>query len=46
VESEQVPEDEALEELEMAARVEKRGLWADPHPRSRRGSGGREINKA
>jgi len=21
-----------LEDLEMAARVEKRGLWADPHP--------------
>ena len=26
------PEDVVLEELEMAARLEKRGLWADPHP--------------
>jgi endonuclease YncB( thermonuclease family) len=26
------PGDAVLEELEMAARVEKRGLWADPHP--------------
>jgi len=26
------PGDVVLEELEMASRVEKRGLWADPHP--------------
>ncbi|MGH7181233.1 MAG: hypothetical protein ACREJN_04555, partial [Nitrospiraceae bacterium] len=28
----QVPEDEAFEELEKAARAAKHGLWADPHP--------------
>ena len=26
------PEDVVLEELEMAARAAKRGLWVDPHP--------------
>ena len=36
-----VPGDTVLEGVENDAREERKGLWADPQPMCRRGSGGR-----